>query len=273
MEAGWNESISGIGEELGASEYLTGKIDEITSRVKEQLEPTYVARMAAQGVDREMAGRLFEKRLGEIKLSRLRRVLPIVLKPSQRAWFEDPDWDRREDPVPAWVTIVHVALMVWTILNAHYPALFVSGLLFYLAFAKVTWPYQNRVDLRAPLLVGFFLGGLLVHGGVQAWWIEPVLGSLSEVPLMFSATVMTMFNDNSAITYLSTLIPGLTDGMKYAVVAGAVAGGGMTVIANAPNPAGQSILKGHFKNGVSPSKLALAALGPTVIVWLIFLLL
>jgi hypothetical protein len=273
MESRWNESISEIDRELGASENLTRKVDDIISKVKERLEPTYVERMNEHGIDREMAGRLLERRLSEVKLSRLRRVLPIMLKPSQRAWFEDPDWDRREDPVPAWVTLVHVGFMVWTILNAHYPALFVPGLLFYLAFAQVTWPYQNRVDLRAPLLVGFFLGGLLIHGGVQAWWIEPVLGSLSEVPLMLSATIMTAFNDNAAITYLSTLIPNLTDGMRYAVVAGAVAGGGMTVIANAPNPAGQSILKGYFRHGVSPSKLALAALGPTVIVWLIFLLL
>jgi hypothetical protein len=162
--------------------------------------------------------------------------------------------------------------MVWTILNAHHPALFVPGLLFYLAFAQVTSPYQNNVDLRSPLLVGFFLGGLLIHGGVQGWWIEPVLGSLAEIPLMLAATIMTSFNDNAAITYLATLIPGITDSMKYAVVAGAVAGGGLTVIANAPNPAGQAILKGFFENGVSPARLFLAAVGPTTIVWLIFLL-
>jgi hypothetical protein len=153
-----------------------------------------------------------------------------------------------------------------------HPALFVPGLLFYLAFAQVTSPYQNNIELRSPLLVGFFLGGLLIHGGVQAWWIEPVLGSLAEVPLMLAATIMTSFNDNAAITYLATLIPGITDGMKYAVVSGAVAGGGLTVIANAPNPAGQALLKGFFENGVSPAKLLLAAMGPTAIVWLIFLL-
>jgi Na+/H+ antiporter NhaD/arsenite permease-like protein len=162
--------------------------------------------------------------------------------------------------------------MVWTIVNAHYPALFVPGLLFYLAFAQVTSPYQNNIDLKSPLLVGFFIGGLLIHGGVQGWWIEPVLGSLAEAPLMLTATILTALNDNAAITYLSTLIPGLSDGMKYAVVAGAVTGGGLTVIANAPNPAGRSILNPHFKNGVSPSKLLLAALGPTVVVGLVFLI-
>lgn len=231
----------------------------------------YIKRITASGVNRESAQQLFEKRFNEIKLFRLRRELPIVLSASQRGSFKDPDWDDREDPVPVWVTLVHIAFMVWTIVNAHYPALFVPGLLFFLAFAQVTSPYQNNIDLKPPLLVGFFIGGLLIHGGVQGWWIEPVLGSLGEIPLMLTATILTAFNDNAAITYLSTLIPDLTDGMKYAVVAGAVTGGGLTVIANAPNPAGRSILNRYFENGVSPSKLFLAALGPTVVVGLIFL--
>ena len=115
------------------------------------------------------------------------------------------------------------------------------------------------------MLVGFFLAGLVIHGGVQGWWIAPVLGNLKEVPLMVVSTVLTAFNDNAAITYLSTLVPGFTDGLKYAVVAGAVAGGGLTVIANAPNPAGQSILKKYFKDGVSPMGLLGGALIPTVI--------
>jgi len=106
---------------------------------------------------------------------------------------------------------------------------------------------------------------------VQGWWIEPVLGNLSEIPLMLNATILTAFNDNAAITFLSTLVPGFTETLKYAVVAGAVAGGGLTVIANAPNPAGQSILKKHFENGVSPVGLLKAACVPTAVIWLIFL--
>jgi hypothetical protein len=62
--------------------------------------------------------------------------------------------------------IVHTFL-AWTIFNTHYPGLFISGLLFFLGFAQVTAPFQNRIDLKPPLLVGFFLGGLVVHGGVQ----------------------------------------------------------------------------------------------------------
>ena len=145
------------------------------------------------------------------------------------------------------------------------------GVLFFLGFSQVTAPYQNRIDLKPPLLVGFFLGGLVIHGGVQGWWIAPVLGALTDIPLMLIATVLTAFNDNAAITYLSTLVPDLTAGLKYAVVAGAVAGGGLTIIANAPNPAGQSILKKYFRNGISPLYLLAAATVPTLIVLVCFI--
>ena len=140
--------------------------------------------------------------------------------------------------MPAWVTAVHVLFMAWTVVNAHYPALFLGGFLFFLGFARATAAYQSRVELRAPLLVGFFLGGLVIHGGLQAWWIAPVLASLSEHQLFFGATILTAFNDNALITYLATLVPNLDDRLKIAVVEGAVTGGGLTVIANAPNPAG-----------------------------------
>jgi hypothetical protein len=225
------------------------------------------------GLDRELALEAFEQRSEEIRLYQLQRELPHLLPREQRAPFQDPRWDQREDPVPLWVTLVHVAFMGWTIVTAHHPALFVAGLLFFLGFANVTADYQNTVDLKPPLLVGFFLGGLVTHGGVQGWWIEPVLGSLGELPLLMAATVvLTAFNDNAAITYLSTLVPGFTEGLKYAVVAGAVSGGGLTVIANAPNPAGQAILKGAFENGIRPAGLFKAAVVPTVIMFGMFAL-
>jgi Na+/H+ antiporter NhaD/arsenite permease-like protein len=146
-------------------------------------------------------------------------------------------------------------------------------MLFFLGFAQITVPYQNTINLKPAMLVGFFLAGLIIHGGAQGWWIAPVLSCLGEVPLMLGATVLTAFNDNAAITYLSTLVPGFTDTLKYAVVAGAVTGGGLTIVANAPNPAGQSILKHHFYGAVSPLSLLKAALIPTIILWLCFALL
>jgi len=180
---------------------------------------------------------------------------------------------RPEAPVPVWITAVHVCFLGFTVWMAHYPALFIGGFLFFLAFAQATAHHQTKVDLRPALLVGFFLAGLVNHGGVQAWWIEPLLSRLGEFPLFLGATFLTAFNDNAAITYLATLVPGFSDELKYAVVAGAVTGGGLTVIANAPNPAGQSILARYFPDGISPLGLALGALLPTAVMGAAFLLL
>lgn len=177
-----------------------------------------------------------------------------------------------ERPIPGWITTSHLVFVAFAVVVAHYPPLFVGAFLFFLAFTQATAHHQGKLDLRAPLLVGFFLAGLVVHGGLQAWWIEPVLKSLGEVPLFIGATILTGFNDNAAITYLATLVPGFTDSLKYAVVAGAVTGGGLTVIANAPNPAGQNILQRFFPDGVAPLRLALAALLPTLIMSACFML-
>lgn len=175
-------------------------------------------------------------------------------------------------PVPLWITLTGIGFMAFTVWRAHDPALFIGAFLFFLAFAQATAHHQGDVHLKPALLVGFFLAGLVNHGGVQGWWIEPVLTSLGEVPLFLGAAILTAFNDNAAITYLATLVPDFTDALKYAVVAGAVTGGGLTVIANAPNPAGQSILQKFFgPDGVSPLGLALGALIPTVILGLCFM--
>lgn len=183
------------------------------------------------------------------------------------------DWADRDDPVPFFVTLMHILMIVWTVFTAHYPALFIPGFFVFLGFRRATAHHQNETNLKPPLLVGAFLAGLVVHGGLQAWWIAPILGNLGELTLMLGATVLTAFNDNAAIAYLSTLVPTLTDSMKYAVVVGAVTGGGLTVIANAPNPAGIAILRKFFRYGVSPAKLAMGAAIPTIILGSCFMLL
>ncbi len=174
-------------------------------------------------------------------------------------------------PLPLWVTLVHVGFLVFAVANAHYPIHLVLGLLFFLAVVEVTEDYQRDFSLRPPVLVGFFLAGLVIHGGLQQWWIAPVLGRLDEIPLMIGAAALTAFNDNAAITYLCTLVPTFTEGMKYAAVAGAVTGGGLTVIANAPNPAGQSLLRKHFEEGIGAGGLLAGAIVPTVILGLCFI--
>jgi len=177
------------------------------------------------------------------------------------------------EPVPLWVTLVHFAFLAWTVVVAHEPALFIGGFLFFLGFATSTAAYQEEINLRPPMLVGFFLAGLVVHGGLQGWWIEPVLSRLTEFPLLIGATVLTAFNDNAAVTYLATLVPNLADSLKAAVVSGAIAGGGLTVIANAPNPAGQSLLQRYFPDGgIKPGALFVAALFPTLVMLALFAL-
>ncbi|MDD3179288.1 MAG: putative Na+/H+ antiporter [Opitutaceae bacterium] len=178
---------------------------------------------------------------------------------------------KKRPAVPAWITVVQIGFLVFTVWQAHHPVLFIGAFLFFLAFAQATAHHQNTVDLRSPILVGFFLAGLVIHGGLQTWWLQPILGRLTDTSLFFGAVVLTAFNDNAAVTYLASLVPGFGDSLKYAVVAGAVAGGGLTVIANAPNPAGQAILRRYFPGGVAPLKLLAAALLPTIIMCACFL--
>lgn len=200
---------------------------------------------------------------------------------------------REPEPAPLWIILVHLGFVAWTVLTLHHPAFFIGGFLFFIAFTMATHHHQYEIKLKSPLLVGFFLAGLVTHGGLQGWWISPVLSALAEVPLFIGATVLTAFNDNAAITYLAAQVPAFSpdtlvagqwvsktgaalanaQGLEYAVVAGAVTGGGLTVIANAPNPAGQSILSKFFTDGVSPMKLLLGALFPTLVMAVMFMVL
>jgi Na+/H+ antiporter NhaD/arsenite permease-like protein len=91
---------------------------------------------------------------------------------------------------------------------------------------------------------------------------------MSGAKLYFGATALTAITDNAALTYLGSLVEGISDELKYALVAGAVTGGGLTVIANAPNPAGAGILqsaKAFGGTGISPLGLFLGAVPPTLV--------
>ena len=176
-------------------------------------------------------------------------------------------------PIPGWVTGVYLAFLAWTVLNAHHPALFLGGFLFFLGFDRATAAYSTLTDFKTPLLVGFFLAGLVVHGGLQGWWIAPLLASLTDTPLFVGAVTLTAFNDNALITYLATLVPHLDPRLQVAIVQGAVTGGGLTVIANAPNPAGQALLGRHFEGAIHPLRLLAGAAAPTVVAAAVFRLL
>jgi Na+/H+ antiporter NhaD/arsenite permease-like protein len=176
-----------------------------------------------------------------------------------------------EPAMPAVLTLVHLTFLVGVVVFAHHPAIFMGLFLFFLGIATAYPQHQDRLILREGLLVAFFLAGLVVLGGQQQWWLQPLLMGMSSEAVFFGATALTAVTDNAALTYLGSLVEGLSDEFKYALVAGAVTGGGLTVIANAPNPAGIAILRRHFSDGaVSPLGLLLAALPPTLVAALAF---
>jgi len=175
---------------------------------------------------------------------------------------------------PVWVTLCHLLFLAFVVLTAHHMVAFLGMFLFFLGFMKVTGEYQDeRVKIQESLMVGFFLGGLIVLGSLQQWWLQPLISSLSDQALFFGATGLTAITDNAALTYLGSLVE-LSDSAKYFLVAGAVTGGGLTVIANAPNPAGYGILKASFDGGnISPLGLLKGALYPTLVAIICFELL
>jgi hypothetical protein len=176
-------------------------------------------------------------------------------KQPHEAWMK-PTW---------WITLVHLVFLALVVYTAHHMVFFMGLFLFFIGFATVTQEYQDKLKIKESLLVGFFLGGLVTLGGVQAWWLQEILTTLGDLPLFFGATSLTAITDNAALTYLGSLVE-LSDSAKFNLVAGAVAGGGLTVIANAPNPAGFGILKGSYgEDGINPMKLLLGALIPTAI--------
>lgn len=175
-----------------------------------------------------------------------------------------------EIPSPAWLRAIHMIFLAFSIFSMHSPVLLIFSLMTFIAFCDVTSIYQKKLQFKSPILVGIFLSALVVHGSLQGWWIEPVLMSLGNRELFIGGMALSAFNDNAAITYLASLVPGFTEAMKYMIVAGAVTGGGLTVIANAPNLAGLSIMKSHFKEGVSPKYLFYGTIAPTTLAALIF---
>lgn len=178
-----------------------------------------------------------------------------------------------ETPVPVIVSLIHLAFLTGVILLAHHPVLFLGLFLFFLGYTQAYEHYQSPLILKEGLLVGFFLAGLVVLGGLQQWWLQPVVSSLEPHILFFAALGLTAITDNAALTYLGSLIAGLSDHSKYLLVAGAVAGGGLTVIANAPNPAGVALLKRGFNDeSIGAMGLLLGALPPTAVAALVFLL-
>lgn len=178
------------------------------------------------------------------------------------------------DPVPWAVTAIHFAFLAAVVLLAHHAVAFMGLFLLFLGFAQAYERYQNPLILKEALLVAFFLAGLVVLGGLQQWWLQPIVSAMSPQALFYGATALTAVTDNAALTYLGSLISGISDEAKYSLVAGAVTGGGLTVIANAPNPAGVALLKRGFADeSIGAGGLLLGALPPTLVALAAFVLL
>lgn len=179
--------------------------------------------------------------------------------------------DQQNSQIPHWLTGIHFVFLTLIVITSHHSVFCMGIFLFFLGFTTITSLHQDELKIRQSLLVAFFLAGLVVLGSFQSWWLSPLLSSLQEFSLFVGSTILTSFTDNAALTYLGSKVENLSEILKYALVSGAVAGGGLTVIANAPNPAGFSILQKSFgPEGIRPGKLFVFALVPTIIAMLCF---
>jgi len=192
-------------------------------------------------------------------------VITFLFRRELSARTEPPEQDEK-NRVPAAFVAVNIAILAGVVFTNHLPEAFMGLLLLFLGLAEAYRRHHDRLLLREGLMVAFFLAGLVVLGGQQRWWLQDVLSRLDESTLFYGAAALTAITDNAALTYLGSLIEGVSDEFKYSLVAGAVAGGGLTVIANAPNPAGFAILKDHFEDqSINAFGLFLAAVPPTLV--------
>lgn len=179
----------------------------------------------------------------------------------------------KKQAVPLFVSLIHLAILIGVVFLAHHPVLFIGLFLFFLGYVQAYERFQSPLILKEALLVAFFLAGLVVLGGMQQWWLQPILTQLGPLALFFGALGLTAVTDNAALTYLGSLVQGMSEESKFMLVAGAVCGGGLTVIANAPNPAGAALLRRGFKDdGIGAGGLFLGASIPTVIAAAFFLI-
>jgi Na+/H+ antiporter NhaD/arsenite permease-like protein len=167
--------------------------------------------------------------------------------------------------VPPAVGGLHLVFLVLLILTSHHQNAFIAVFLLFLGLVFLTRDYQEKLRLKEALLVAVFLGGIIVFGSFQSWWLTPLISHLGEKFLFGGAVLLTAITDNAALTYLGAQVSGLSESARYALVAGALSGGGLTLIANAPNAAGFTILSGCLPNGLQPLRLFKAAILPTLV--------
>jgi hypothetical protein len=93
---------------------------------------------------------------------------------------------------PAWsVSIVHLLFLVAVVLLAHHPVLFLGLFLLFLGYTQAYPRHQDPLILKEALLVGYFLAGLVVLGGMQQWWLQPMVSNMGPTTLFFGALGLT----------------------------------------------------------------------------------
>ncbi|RYF39648.1 MAG: hypothetical protein EOO27_48885, partial [Comamonadaceae bacterium] len=137
-------------------------------------------------------------------------VLRLHLRPAPAGNDDLPP----EAQVPVSVIAVHLALLTGVVLFAHHPVVFLGLFMMFLGFTQAYERHQSPLILKEALLVGFFLAGLVVLGGMQQWWLQPIVSGLTPIALFLGALGLTAITDNAALTYLGSLIVGISDQSK-----------------------------------------------------------
>jgi Na+/H+ antiporter NhaD/arsenite permease-like protein len=174
-------------------------------------------------------------------------------------------------PIPAWVTVAHIGFLFVIVNFAHHSEVFLPVTFLFVIFSLFTKKHQDGLKYKEALLVAFFLYGLIVFGNLQTWWLNDLLLQLGSKALFVGATCLTAVTDNAALTYLGSQVEGLSNISKWSLTAGALVGGGLTILANAPNAAGFAVLSSEFKDGtLNALKLFKAALFPTAVAFVCY---
>ena len=139
-------------------------------------------------------------------------------------------------------------------------------------------PEWKKYAALGVLFVNISIGGTLTANAAppvlmvaSAWnWDTAFMAS----EFGWKAVLAVLVNATAVTLLLAPNAPDLSAESRYMLVAGAVAGGGLTVIANAPNPAGVALLRRGFNDeSIGAGGLLAGALAPTAVACVAFLLL
>src|SRR5690606_19662108 len=87
--------------------------------------------------------------------------------------------EKNRPPVPLTVIGIHLLFLVGVVLSAHHPIVFLGFMMMFIGYAQAYPQHQSRLLIREGLMVGFFLAGLVILGGLQKWWLQDLLAGLS----------------------------------------------------------------------------------------------